>query len=194
LDRQLAVVPNPGETTKHRGRTSRVVLSVLAVVFLLTTLGGGFFALKQRDSSLQWRHRDEEALALSASLVTRNGELSRTLAQVNGSIASLNSQTSRLNNQVKSLQTQLVAAKQAKVTALGRSVLGQLTKQAASVSSGLAMCVTDMNSLRSEINHDMANLRTPDPHLQPNTQNTDAWCATARQDNQQLQSTLSKAR
>jgi hypothetical protein len=51
-----------------------------------------------------------------------------------------------------------------------------------------------MNSLRSEINRDISNLRSPDPHLQPNTQNTDAWCATARQDNQQLQSTLSKAR
>ena len=183
-----------GETTKSRRKTSRAVVAVLAVVFLLTTLGAGFVAVKQHNSSLQWRQRDQKALALSASLVARNGELSRNLAQVNGSIASLNSQTSRLNHQIKSLQTQLAAAKQAKAKTLGRSVLGQLTRQAASVSSGLAMCVNGMNSLRSEINRDISNLRSPDPHLQPNTQNTDAWCATARQDNQQLQSTLSKAR
>jgi hypothetical protein len=99
-----------------------------------------------------------------------------------------------LNNEIKSLQTQLSAAKQAQVKTFGRSVLGQLTKEAGSVSSGLAMCVNDMNSLRTEINRDISNLRSPDPHLQPNTQNTDAWCATARQDNQQLQLTLSKAR
>jgi hypothetical protein len=183
-----------GETTKSRRKTSRAVVAVLAVVFLLTTLGAGFVAVKQHSSSLQWRQRDQKVLALSASLVARNGELSRNLAQVNGSIASLNSQTSRLNHQIKSLQTQLAAAKQAKAKTLGRSLLSQLTTQAASVSSGLAMCVNGMNSLRSEINRDISNLRSPDPHLQPNTQNTDAWCATARQDNQQLQSTLSKAR
>jgi hypothetical protein len=183
-----------GETTKSRRRTSRAILAVLAAALLVTTLGAGFVAVKQHDSSLQWRQRDQEAAALTASLVTRNGELSRNLAHVNGSVTSLNSQTSRLNNEIKSLQTQLSAAKQAQVKTFGRSVLGQLTKEAGSVSSGLAMCVNDMNSLRTEINRDISNLRSPDPHLQPNTQNTDAWCATARQDNQQLQLTLSKAR
>ena len=183
-----------GETTESRRRTSRAILAVLAAALLVTTLGAGFVAVKQHDSSLQWRQRDQEAAALTASLVTRNGELSRNLANVNGSVTSLNSQTSRLNNEIKSLQTQLSAAKQAQVKTFGRSVLGQLTKEAGSVSSGLAMCVNDMNSLRTEINRDISNLRSPDPHLQPNTQNTDAWCATARQDNQQLQLTLSKAR
>ena len=99
--------PNP-----HRA--ARATAAVLAVVFLLTTLGASFVALKQRDSSLQWRQNDQRALALSATLETRNGQLSRSLAQVNGSITSLNSQNARLNGQIKSLHAQLAAANKAK--------------------------------------------------------------------------------
>ncbi len=202
--RQAALASDPAfrntpsyiETGKlrRRPRVSRAFLAAAAAVFFIATLGAGFVAMKQTQSTNQWRQRDQQELALSLSLSTHGGVLSRNLAAAQGAIASLESRTSRLNQQVKSLQSQLAAAKQARAKQLSGGLVGQLTKEAGSLSNGMVMCVNDMNSLRNEINHDVANSRYPDPHLQPNTQNTDGWCATARQESQLLQSTLSKAR
>jgi hypothetical protein len=98
-----------------------------------------------------------------------------------------------LSAQVKSLQTQLSSSSKTKVKTPGRGLLVELTAEAGTVSSGLSTCVGDMNSLTAEISHDLANPSYKDPHLQSNTQSADQVCATARQDNQHLQSTLSAA-
>ena len=201
--RQAALASDPAfrntpsyiETGKlrRRPRVSRAFLTAAAAVFFIATLGAGFLAMKQTQSTNQWRQRDQQELALSLSLSTHGGVLSKNLVAAQAAIASLDARASGLNQQVRSLQSQLAAAKQAKAKPLSSGLVGKLTKEAGSLSNGMAMCVNDMNSLRNEINHDVANSRYPDPHLQPNTQNTDGWCATARQESQLLQSTLSKA-
>ena len=201
--RQAALASDPAfrntpsyiETGKlrRRPRVSRAFLTAAAAVFFIATLGAGFLAMKQTQSTNQWRQRDQQELALSLSLSTHGGVLSKNLVAAQAAIASLDARASGLNQQVRSLQSQLAAAKQVKAKPLSGGLVAKLTKEAGSLSNGMAMCVNDMNSLRNEINHDVANSRYPDPHLQPNTQNTDGWCATARQESQLLQSTLSKA-
>jgi hypothetical protein len=101
-------------------------------------------------------------------------------------VTSLDAQSAKLNGQIASLQAQLTA----KEKTLGKSVIGQLTSEAATVSTGISTCAADISSLRTEINNDLANTRSKDPHLQPNTQAADGACAAAQRDNLQLQSTL----
>ncbi len=126
--------------------------------------------------------------------MSRNGELSKDLLAAHGAVSSLSSQTSRLDQQVKSLQAQLSAAGKANGKALAHSALyTELTNEEGTVTTVLAVCVGDMSSLRSEIDSDLARPAYKDPHLQSNTQAADSVCATARQDNQHLQSTLSGA-
>ncbi|MGA3215393.1 MAG: hypothetical protein ABSD97_06840 [Acidimicrobiales bacterium] len=183
-----------GETrSRRRSRTSRIVVTVLAVVFFLTTLGAGFVALKQNKSASQWRQDDRNAVALNAGLLTRNAELSKDLLSAHAALASLNSQTANLNAKVTSLQAQVSAGGKAQAKNLERALLSQLTSETGTASNGLAACVGDMNSLQAEIDHDIANPAYRDPHLQSNTQSADQVCAKARQDNQQIQSTLNGA-
>jgi hypothetical protein len=182
-----------GETRKSR-RRSPAVVAILAAVFLVAALGAGFVAVKQTTASRQWRQRDQKEVALNHGLSTRDGVLSNDLTSTHAAITFLNSQTSKLNGQVKSLQTQLSAVAAANRKALDHNgLLTQLTNQASTVSNELSMCVGDVSSLRTEIDSDLSKPSYKDARLQPNMHIADQVCATARQDNQQLRSSLSGA-
>jgi len=185
-----------GETreSRRRSRVSPAILAVLAAVFLLAALGTGFLAVKQASTARQWRQRDRNEVALNRGLSARDSVLAKDLASTQAAITSLNSRTSKLNGQVKSLQAQLSAVASANRKALNHNgLLGQLTNQASTVSNELSTCVGDMSSLQTEINNDLSKPSYKDPHLQSNTHSADQVCTTARQESQQLQSTLSGA-
>ena len=179
-----------GETKKSRRRL-RVLVTTLAAVFFVATLGTGFVALKQNKAAGQWRQHDQSEVALDHALLTRNDALSTELVLVHSTVASLHSQTSELNGQIKSLQVQLSSVTNAKANLVNRSaLLTQLTKEAGTVSNELSMCVGETNSLQTEIGKDLSNPSHKDPLLQSNTRTASQVCATAQQDNRKLQSTL----
>jgi hypothetical protein len=179
-----------GETKKSRRRL-RVLVTTLAAVFFVATLGTGFVALKQNKAAGQWRQHDQSEVALDHALLTRNDALSTELVLAHSTVASLYSQTSELNGQIKSLQVQLSSVTNAKATLVNRSaLLTQLTKEAGTVSNELSMCVGETNSLQTEIGKDLSNPSHKDPLLQSNTRTTSQVCATAQQGNRKLQSTL----
>jgi hypothetical protein len=179
-----------GETKKSRRRL-RVLVTTLAAVFFVATLGTGFVALKQNKAAGQWRQHDQSEVALDHALLTRNDALSTELVLAHSTVASLYSQTSELNGQIKSLQVQLSSVTNAKATLVNRSaLLTQLTKEAGTVSNELSMCVGETNSLQTEIGKDLSNPSHKDPLLQSNTRSASQVCATAQQGNRKLQSTL----
>ena len=179
-----------GETKKSRRRL-RVLVTTLAAVFFVATLGTGFVALKQNKAAGQWRQHDQSEVALDHALLTRNDALSTELVLAHSTVASLHSQTSELNGQIKSLQVQLSSVTNAKATLVNRSaLLTQLTKEAGTVSNELSMCVGETNSLQTEIGKDLSNPSHKDPLLQSNTRSASQVCATAQQGNRKLQSTL----
>jgi hypothetical protein len=179
-----------GETKKSRRRL-RVLVTTLAAVFFVATLGTGFVALKQNRAAGQWRQHDQSEVALDHALLTRNDALSTELVLAHSTVASLHSQTSELNGQIKSLQVQLSSVTNAKATLVNRSaLLTQLTKEAGTVSNELSMCVGETNSLQTEIGKDLSNPSHKDPLLQSNTRSASQVCATAQQGNRKLQSTL----
>jgi hypothetical protein len=179
-----------GETKKSRRRL-RVLVTTLAAVFFVATLGTGFVALKQNKAAGQWRQHDQSEVALDHALLTRNDALSTELVLAHSTVASLHSQTSELNGQIKSLQVQLSSVTNAKANLVNRSaLLTQLTKEAGTVSNELSMCVGETNSLQTEIGKDLSNPSHKDPLLQSNTRSASQVCATAQQGNRKLQSTL----
>ena len=179
-----------GETKKSRRRL-RVLVTTLAAVFFVATLGTGFVALKQNRAAGQWRQHDQSEVALDHALLTRNDALSTELVLAHSTVASLHSQTSELNGQIKSLQVQLSSVTNAKANLVNRSaLLTQLTKEAGTVSNELSMCVGETNSLQTEIGKDLSNPSHKDPLLQSNTRSASQVCATAQQGNRKLQSTL----
>ena len=179
-----------GETKKSRRRL-RVLVTTLAAVFFVATLGTGFVALKQSKAAGQWRQHDQSEVALDHALLTRNDALSTELVLAHSTVASLHSQTSELNGQIKSLQVQLSSVTNAKANLVNRSaLLTQLTKEAGTVSNELSMCVGETNSLQTEIGKDLSNPSHKDPLLQSNTRSASQVCATAQQGNRKLQSTL----
>ncbi len=179
-----------GETKKSRRRL-RVLVTTLAAVFFVATLGTGFVALKQNKAAGQWRQHDQSEVALDHALLTRNDALSTELVLAHSTVASLHSQTSELNGQIKSLQVQLSSVTNAKAKLVNWSaLLTQLTKEAGTVSNELSMCVGETNSLQTEIGKDLSNPSHKDPLLQSNTRTTSQVCATAQQGNRKLQSTL----
>ncbi|MGD0983935.1 MAG: hypothetical protein ABSA65_08980 [Acidimicrobiales bacterium] len=185
-----------GETkqSRRRLRISPARLGVLALVFLLTTLGTGFVALNQSSSARQWRQYDHSAAAFDLSLSTRNGVLTRDLASARAEVTILKSQTSALTGQVKSLQNQLSSAASTKQKALVRTPLfSQITTEAGAVSNELSICEGNMGSLQTEIENDLANPNHKDPLLQSNTHTANLVCAAAEQDGQRLQTTLRMA-
>jgi hypothetical protein len=187
--------------SRRRLRVSPLIVGILAAVFFLATLGTGFVALKQNTVAGQWRRHDQNEVAANhvlsthnLLLSTRNHVVSTDLASAHSAIKSLDSQTARLNGRVKSLQTQLSVVANAKEKALDQNaVLIQLTNEAGTVSTELNTCVNDMDSLLTEIDNDLSDLSYNDPYLQSNAETAGQVCATAQQDNQQLQSTLSGA-
>ena len=179
-----------GETKKSRRRL-RVLVTTLAAVFFVATLGTGFVALKQSKAAGQWRQHDQSEVALDHALLTRNDALSTELVLAHSTVASLHSQTSELNGQIKSLQVQLSSVTNAKAKLVNWSaLLTQLTKEAGTVSNELSMCVGETNSLQTEIGKDLSNPSHKDPLLQSNTRSASQVCATAQQGNRKLQSTL----
>jgi len=172
--------------SRPKRRTRSVLVAALVVLVLIAALGAGFVALKQNTSTSQWRQRDNNEVALNQSLTTRDSVLATTLVADHTQVTSLDAKTAKLNGQVASLQAQLAA----KDKTLGRSVIGRLTSEAATVSTGISTCGADMSSLRTEINSDLLNPRSKDPHLRTNTQAADGACAAALQDSLRLQSAL----
>ncbi len=178
-------------TKPRRDRFSPRVVGVLALVFLLTTLAAGFIALKQSSSARQWRQYDHSAAAFDLSLSTRNGVLARELATARATIAS---QNSALNGQIKSLEIQLSSALNSKQKAFAKTPLfTQIASQALTASNEASVCAGEMGSLQTEITDDIANPSHKDPLLQGNTKTANLVCGVARQDDQQLQTTLHNA-
>ena len=179
-----------GDTRRWRGG-ARVLVTTLAVVFFVATLGSGFVALKQDHQASQWRQDYQSQVALSHSLATRSDSLSTQLALAHATATSLQSKSSALNGQIKSLQVQLSSVSSSRAKLLNRSaLLTQLTNEAGTVSSELSMCVGETNSLQTEIGKDLVNPSHKDPLLQSNLRTASQVCASAQQGNRQLQSTL----
>jgi len=179
------------ERPRCRLRVPSSVVATLAAVFFVATLGTGFVALRQNTSAGQWRQHDKSEVALNHALSTSNEVLSRDLVSAHAAITSLNSQTSKSNGQVKRLRIQLSSVPNTRGMLRQYALLKQLTSQAGTVSNELSLCDLDVNSLQSEIERDLTNLRHTDPRLQSNTHSTGQLCAEAQQYNQQLHSTLS---
>ncbi len=177
-----------------RGRVSPTVVAILALVFLLTTLGTGFVAVRQNAATRQWRQYDHSAVAFDLSLSTRNAVLTRDLASVRANIAILKSQNAELTGQVKNLQAKLSSGASAAQKAFEHSPLfTQITTEAVTAANEASVCAGEMGPLQTEINDDLANPTHKDPLLQGNTRTVNLTCTVARQDNQQLQATLRSA-
>jgi hypothetical protein len=184
----------PGGKKALRGRVSPTVVTILALVFLLTTLGTGFVAIRQNSAARQWRQYDHSAVAFALSLSTRNAVLTRDLASVRANIAILSSQKAELTGQVKNLQEKLSSGASATRKAFEHSPLfTQITTEAVTAANEASVCAGEMGPLQTEINVDLANPTHKDPLLQGNTRTANLVCTVARQDNQQLQATLRSA-
>lgn len=185
--------PNPTNATaplqpeKHPRSRRALIFGILAVVFFVAALGGGYVAFHQNKVAGQWRSRDRAE-------VVRDQGLTKNLATANASISSLNGNVSTLTSRVGSLRTQLSAVANAKEKALDENaVLTQLNGEAETVSQQLSTCVDDMQSLIGEISTDLEDNDFDDPELQPTAETANDDCTTAQQDNDQLQATLNGA-
>ena len=179
---------------RSRLRVSSSIGAIFAAVFLLVALGAGFVALKQTASVSQWRLQAQSQVPLIRTLSIRDSVLAKDLVSARAGTTPLNSEISKLNGQVKSLQAQLSGATIAREKMVDQSgLVAQLTKEAGTASRELSACVGDVSSLGSEIDSDLSHPSYRDPHIQANTNIADQVCAAARQDNQQLLSTLNRA-
>jgi uncharacterized phage infection (PIP) family protein YhgE len=172
--------------------SSRAVATVLAVVCFSGMVAFAVVALKQNNTAGQWRSLDQKAVASNRVLAQGLTTAHQAITTADSSIRSLNSHVSRLNGQIGSLQTQLSAVANAKEKVLDQNaLLTRLTSEAGSVSNDLSSCVSDMDSLLNEIDNDLASLSYDDPNLQSNANIASENCASAQQENEQLQSILS---
>lgn len=163
-----------------RGR--RRMLTVLAVVLLL---GAGSLAVRENFVAGQWRRADQAQLANSQLLKKR-------LLIDQGAVETLDSHVSKLDGQITGLQSQLSSVATAKEKAIDQNaVLSAIATAAGSVSDQLSTCVDDLNQLLGEIGSDISFGNYSDPSLQSNADSADQVCATAQQDNGQIQTILS---
>jgi len=162
------------------------------MVCFVGMIGAGVVAVRQNSTAGQWRRLDQSAVAsnrlLSRNLLSAN----RAITTADASIRSLNSHVTRLNGQIGGLQTQLSAVANAKEKVLDQNaLLTRLTNAAGLVSNNLSACASDMDSLLNEIDTDLASLSYNDPNLRSNANIASENCATAQQENEQLQAILS---
>jgi chromosome segregation ATPase len=186
---ESAAAPPPA-----KGRRSRwaIAFGVLSVVLVAVVVGVSLIAARQNSVAAQWRDRDRGALSDNRALAKN---LAATRASAKASIASLNSNIKTLTGHVSKLSDQLSAVADAKEKALDQdAVLSQLNTEADTVTGQLSTCVDDMNSLLSELSTDLGDGNGfVDPGLDSTAETANDDCATAQQDNDELQTTLSGA-
>ncbi len=176
-----------------------VTVGLVMLTLFAGTLSGWIVAQRQSSSAGQWRRMDVAEVATSKALTSALGTARASIATLNGQVLSLQSQngdlTSQLataKDQVTSTQAQLAELATAKEKVQDQnSVLNTLLVSAGAVSTKLQTCVTQSNSVWSQLVDDInyGDILS-DTTLTANAQRVNVVCNDAEAANKQLQSVI----
>jgi septal ring factor EnvC (AmiA/AmiB activator) len=195
------ITPDPmaPPMTAKRRLYARIAIGIALAMLLAGTVSGWATARQQAATADKWRKSDLIEVAANQRLTTTLAGARTTITSLNGQVTTLQSHVTDLTGQVATGQQQL-AASQVQLAAVANqkakvqdqnAVLNNLVGAAGKVSSMLQTCVTDSNSVWSQLLGDINNgTILSDTTLDGNIATVTTECNAAETANHQLQTVI----
>lgn len=189
-------VPSAEAIGRRRRRLLRgTALATLVLALVAGGAWGWLTANRQAAVAAKWQ-KDDLAMQAADRKLSATVRASRAvILGLDGRVASLKDQVTKAQDQLSASKARLSQVATAKEKAKDQNVLlTRLLSAAGTVSSKLESCVTDLNSVWSELVSDMeSGFALEDPYLTTNVDEVTAECRSAEAANVALQAVVNSA-